>query len=260
MTPLDQAHRAMAAAPDDDGARLGYYEALAATELILMLEAEPGPKATLQPALFETEAGRLALAFDGEDRLAGFTGTPTPYAALPGRALVAMLAGQGLGLGVDLSAPSAFLMPADAVDWLAATLATVPAPVTDRPAALAAPDLPAALVRSLDRRFAAAAGLARSAVLAGVTWADGRRGHLLAVVDPAPGAEAALAAALGEAVTFSGIAAGAIDIAFLAAGDPLLPHLARSGRRFDLPAAPVSAPRPAPAAPGSDPSRPPKLR
>ena len=80
---------------------------------------------------------------------------------------------------------------------------------------------------------------------------------MLAFVDVAEGAEAALARAMGEALVFSGIAAGELDVAFLAQGDSAAVAMARVGLRFDLPVpeAPV-----APSAPGMDPSRPPKLR
>ena len=82
---------------------------------------------------------------------------------------------------------------------------------------------------------------------------------MLAFVDAAPGAEGALAQAVGEALTFSGIEAGALDVAFFDASDPVAPRLARVGLRFDLPA--LARPeRAEPSAPGMDPDKPPKLR
>ncbi len=256
MTALDRAHAAMQAAPEDDLARLRFYEALAETELVLMLADEAAE--TLTPALFDTEDGRLALAFDGEDRLAAFTGSTTPYAALPGRALAELLAGRGIGLGLNLGvAPSSFLMPAEALAWLAETLAVTPAETAARPAAIHPPTLPQGLVVALDRKLARAAGLAAAALLAGVDWDDGRRGHLLALIDTAPGAEPPLARAVGEALTFAGAEAALVDIAFLAGTDPLTARLARHALRFDLPLPdPGLRARP----PGTDPSQPPKLR
>jgi hypothetical protein len=66
-----------------------------------------------------------------------------------------------------------------------------------------------------------------------------------------------LARAMNEALVFSGIEAGELDVVFLASGDTAAKAMARVGLRFDLPVpeAPV-----APDAPGMDPSRPPKLR
>ena len=117
MTDLDNAHAAMQAAPDDDAGRLRFYERLADTELFMLLDGEPdGDQIT--PALFEVEDQRFALVFDREERLSQFVGRVAPYAGLPGRDLVRMLTGQGIGLALNLEvAPSAMLIPAEAVDW-----------------------------------------------------------------------------------------------------------------------------------------------
>jgi len=257
-TALDRAHAAMSEeAPEDAPERLALHAALAEAELFLMLAEEPAGE-DLRPRVFALEDGPVVLAFDLEARLARFAGEAVPYAALPGRRLVAMLAGQGVGLGLNLDvAPSAMLLPPALIDWLAEALAEAPQEVTARPEALRAPTLPPALVAALDARLARAAGLAREAWLASVSHADGTAGHLLAVVGAAPGAEAALARALGEAARFSGAGAGPLDIVYLAEGDPLAGRLARVGLRFDLPVREAPA---APAAPGSDPRRPPRLR
>jgi hypothetical protein len=60
---------------------------------------------------------------------------------------------------------------------------------------------------------------------------------------------------------FSGIDAGEIDVAFPGADDPITERIARVSLRFDLPE-PVTetAQVVTPAAPGMDPTRPPKLR
>ncbi len=257
-TALDRAHAAMAAAPDDAAARLAFHARLAESALFLLLDAEPVGD-TLSPRLFELEEGTIVLAFDSEARLAAFARVPVPYAALPGRRLVALLAGQDLGLGLNFDvAPSAQLLPPEVLAWLADHLGAGPEELVASPEALHPPWLPEALVAAIDARLARAAGLARTAWLAGVTHRDGTRGHLLALTGAAPGAEAALALALSEAVRLSGVEdAGPVDVAFVAAGDPLADRLARVGLRFDLPAPPA---RGAPVAPGTDPARPPRLR
>jgi hypothetical protein len=259
-TPLDQAHAAMEAAPEDDAARLRFYDRLAGSELVLLLEAEPqGDR--IRPAIFPVEGQRLALIFDREERLTAFAEGPAPYAALSGRALAGMLAGQGIGLGVNLGiAPSSIVIEAGSVDWLAATLSAAPDEVEERPEELAAPvGLPEALLTALDGRLAAAEGLARMAYLVAATYDGGRRGHLMAFVDAVPGAEPALARAVGDALTFSGVEAGSLDVGFFRASDPVAAKLARVGLRFDLPEAPKVAEVPG-AAPGMDPDRPPRLR
>ncbi len=258
-TAIDRAHDAMQADAGDDAARLRFYERLADAELFLLLEAEAeGDR--IEPRTFDVEEARVVLVFDREDRLTDFVGQSAPYAALSGRAIARMLAGQGIGLGLNLGvARSSILIPAGAVDWLAATLGAGPAVVDARPVEIRGPHgLPEDLLAALDAKLAAAAGLAGMAYLVAVTYAPARPGHLLAFIDAVAGAEAALGQAVGEALIFSGIEAGELDVGFFAAGDPMTARLAKVGLRFDLP---VLEARPeAPAAPGSDPDRPPKLR
>jgi len=79
----------------------------------------------------------------------------------------------------------------------------------------------------------------------------------LAFVDAVDGSENALASAASEALTFSGIEAGVMDVLFVKASDPLAAYLAKVGLRFDLPEAHTGQ---APGAPGMDPANPPKLR
>jgi hypothetical protein len=66
--------------------------------------------------------------------------------------------------------------------------------------------------------------------------------------------------AAGEALTFSGIEAGEMDVVFLSSTDPVLPSLARVALQFDLPSPDPLALAAAPSAPGTDPMRPPRLR
>lgn len=259
-TPLDAAFAAMAAAPDDDAARLRFYERLADTELNLLLSREMAGE-TLDPEIFEVDGTGFVLVFDTDARIAGFVGKPAPYAALPGRVIANMLAGQGIGLALNIEvAPSAYLVPPEAVVWLSETLGHGPRETAARPAELHPPrGLPEDLLTALDGKLGRAAGLARKAYLAAVTYDDGSRGHLLGITGAQEGAEGPLARAVNEALVFSGIEAGALDVVFLADSDPVTARLARVGLRFDLPE-PQSTARPLPAPPGSDPAKPPKLR
>lgn len=259
MTDLDTAHAAMDAAPEDDAARLRFYERLADSELFMLLAAEPDGD-QIEPSLFDIQDQKFALVFDREERLSDFVGRPAPYAGLPGRALVQMLAGQGIGLAFNIEvAPSAMLIPGEAVDWLAQTLQHAPDETEARLEALSAPaGLPDAVITGLDRKLAIAAGLAKWAYLAAATYEGGTKGHVLAFVDAQEGAEKALANAAGEALTFSGIDAGVMDVMFCKSSDPLAAHLAKVGLRFDLPE--PAAPQPKPTAPGMDPDKPPRLK
>jgi len=259
-TELDDAHSAMDAAPEDDRARLRFYERLADSELFLLLAAEPEDDKA-EPQIFDVEDGSYALVFDREERLSAFVGAEAPYLALSGRMLCRMVAGQGIGLGLNFEvASSAMLIPAGAVDWLDQTLAQGPSEVAAVPVEVAPPSgLPERLLEGIDRKLATGAGLAEWAGLARVTYEDGRRGHLLAVVGAKDGAQGALASAIGEALTFSGIDAGELDVVFVAADSDVAQRIARVGLRFDMtaPAAPEAG---GPSAPGMDPDKPPRLR
>ncbi|MEM7472530.1 MAG: SseB family protein [Pseudomonadota bacterium] len=253
MTVIDRAHAKMDASEAD---RLQFYERLADAELFLLLDhAAEGEHIT--PKLFPVEGDTLVLAFDREERLAEFAGA-APYAALSGRRLAHMLSGAALGLGLNLEvAPSAIILPSTAMAWLDETLGHTPGIVDATPQELHLPKgLPDALLSGLDTKLAMAAGMARNAYLCGVAYEGGARSHLLAFIDPLPGAEDALARAVNEALVFSGVEAGALDVAFFTASDPMAARLAKTGLRFDLPEPAKPAP---PDAPGMNPDKPPTL-
>lgn len=261
---LDAAYGAMMAAPEDDAARMRYYARLADGMLYLMLEAEPDVGAdggAMQPMVVDIDGAQVVLAYDTEERLAATTDAPVPYAELPGRVIAAQLAGQNVALGVNLGVGEAeFLVSPEALVWLSQTLDHAPANVTARPVAFEAPrGLPAVLMQALDGKLARAGGLAQAALLAAVRYEDGRQGHMLAFVGAVSGAEAALTRAASEALTFSGVEAGEMDVTFLAAELPVVDRMARVALRFDLPVPAAVAPV-GPAAPGMDPLNPPKLR
>ncbi|WGW04368.1 SseB family protein [Tropicibacter oceani] len=259
-TPIDTAHAAMEAAPDDDAARLRFYERLADAELFLMLTREPQGD-DISPEVFEVQDSAFVLGFDLEERLSGFAGRAVPYVALSGRALARMLAGQGIGLALNIEvAPSSILLPPQALEWLSQTLDHAPSQGEARPQSLHAPTgLPEALLQALDAKLAMTAGLARKAYLARVTYEGGGQGHLLGITGAVAGAEGALAQAINEALVFSGLEAGALDVAFLTDSDPLTAQLAGVALRFDLPE-PETPGRVERLAPGSDPDKPPILR
>ena len=253
----------METASDNDALRLRFFERLADAELFLLL-AEESDGVTIRPAVFRLKAGEVALAFDREDRLVIFCDAPSPYAALPGRIVARELAGQGLGLGLNLGvAPSSFLIDVAGLRWLAATLGHGPDRTEARPVGFHAPaGLSASVLAALDEKLARLAGFADFAVLAGVTYEGGRRGHMLAFAGAPEAAEAALAKAVSETLVFSGLDAGELDVAFLAGDAPALAAITAKGLRFDLPE-PVRDEVQiigGSSAPGMDPKIPPKLR
>ena len=261
-TELDAAHAAMSAAPEDDAARLRFYERLADTELFLLLETDPVDE-TVSPRIFGLEDGDFALAFDTEERLAEFAIAPVPNVALPGRVVARALAGQGVGLALNPGvAASAHLLPAAALEWLAEALDHGPQAAEGRPAEFVAPgELPPELLSALDRRLSRLGGFASRAYLVGTVGANGVRGHLLVLEGARAEDEPALAKAIAEAVTFSGLEAGILDVTFLPEGDAAIAKIAPVALRFDIPEPPAQPVREVAAtAPGMDPTRPPKLR
>ncbi|WP_166416594.1 SseB family protein [Cochlodiniinecator piscidefendens] len=258
LTPIDTAHQTMDTHPDDETARLNFYARLAESELFILL-AEEADGDNIAPQVFEVDGQSFVLAFDREARLAEFAGEIVPYASVSGRVLSGMLAGEGIGIALNPEvAPSEILLPAEAIEWLAETLASSPEEVDEAPQSLTAPvGLPETLMVALDGKLALMAGLATQAYVAGVEYESGRKGHLLGIVGATPGAEGAIAQAVSDALVLSGIEAGALDVAFFRASDTICASLAKVGLRFDLPEPTAND---GPSAPGMDPNSPPKLR
>lgn len=260
-TRLDAAFRAHAEAPERPELWLRFLERVLDAELFLLL-AEEAEGARLRPQVFDLAEGRFALAFDQDTRLAAFLDAPAPYAALSGRRLAVVLAGQGTGIGLNLGvAPSATLLPAEAVDWLAAMAGALPVETAGRLSRIAAPrSAPPKLIAALSTKLAAMASLIEAAHLAEAVFeAGGDPGLLLALEGVREAARADVAAAVAEAMRFSGFDAGGLDVTFVAPDAPLRAKLRAVGLGFYLPR-PAPDPETQPQAPGSNPARPPILR
>lgn len=250
MTLLDDLRAAMDADPDYDAARLRWYGALGGSELVLWLSREAEGTAVL-PEVLDLAEGRFVLAFQDEGRLADMAGRPVPYAALPGRVIAGMLAGQGIGLAVD----AATFLPPEAVAWLAGMLEGAPEAAEAAPDAFLPPgEVPAEVIDGIARVIGGSRVGGAWLVMA---EAGGGRGLML-VVAGAGAAEADLARALREAVVFSGAEAGVLDLVFLAPQAPAVAAAQRVGMAFAP--APASGPPTVAAVPGSDPEKPPRLR
>ena len=256
-TELERAFRAMSASPGNDAARLAYYGVLADTALALHLEDEPEGE-DLSPVVLELGGVSYVSVFDGEDKLADHAHGVAEFASLSGRGLSQMLRGQGVGMAVDRGTRYEMLLPPDAVDWLAGTLATGPTEGTARPVALRPPPvLPEGLESALQRKLTGAGALAETAWLAMADYDDGNEAALIVVVGARAGTEEGLAAAISEALTFSGLDNAHLDVAFADSDAPLTKRVARVGRELELSR---PAPPEPPSPPGSDPGKPPRLR
>lgn len=265
MTPYDRAHAAMDADPENEALRLAVYDRLADAELFLLLEHEPDTDNVIIPQVFETEEGDFVLAFDLEERLAAFGEGPAPYAALPGRVIAQHLAGENIGLGINLGvADSAMLLPPEALEWLTHTLTHTPVAAEARPLGFDAPALPPAvlalLLPAFTAKFDQLAGLASHALLGGVTYEGGRRGHVLAFLGTPEPARAGIAKAMHEALTFSGLEAGELDVTFLSEEDPAAQVLLEKALVLHLPEVEEDTAQHLHVGPGMDPDKPPVLR
>lgn len=254
-TPLDAAFVAAEADPDP-ALRLRFHERVLDAELAVALAEAAGAGGSLSPRVFELEEGRFVLAFDRDERLADFFGAPTEYVALTGRRLAALLAGQGIGIALNLGAPSAALLPAESVDWLAAMVAAPPQPRETRLAGLAEPEVAPALRLALAAKLAAMADAVAEARLVAVAEEGGGVGVALVLSGVPVDARAGVAAAVAEAVRFTE-GAPEIDVAFLDGDSAAAAEVARVGLRLALPEPEGPA---AGVGPGMDPKRPPRLR
>ncbi|RNF35544.1 SseB family protein [Paracoccus methylarcula] len=235
MTALDDL-AAIAFHDADSAQRARMLSRLADTELSVALVAEPeGDRIELR--IFPLDGGPVALACDGEDRLAGFFGAPVAYAAMPGRVLAGLLRQEGVGLLVNPGHPSEMLLDAGMLDWLTGVLSAAPETAEAR-LRLTAPS-PAtieALAEPLAARLADMRGLITGAALAGVRGEDGPKAHLLLIAGAEAGHQPAIAKALAEALAFLPPQPGGVDISFSDAAPP------PAALRFEL-----SPPEPSPA-------------
>jgi hypothetical protein len=270
---LDSAAKAMAGEAEGSAAHLRFYQVLAQTPLVLLLEGE-AEGGDVTPRLFDLPSGALVLGFDSEDRLAHWaqdTGLgPQPYAELPARVIAQQLgAHSGIGLGLNFGAGSAseMILPPEAMVWLTEVLDIAPqtlpariAEVLPIPAQMQnmLPDVIAALTIGL----AGAGGMAQAASLARVRFDTGAQGHILAIFGANAAAEAPLSRAVAAALAFSGQEAAMLDVVFVTEQSAIAGAILRHGLAIDLPPPPSTAPErsAAPAAPGMNKDAPPKLR
>lgn len=254
-TILDGHFNDMAADPDSETKRASYYGCLASTELFVALEREAG--AGFEPKLVELDGTQYAMVFDLQERMAMFFDAETSFVAMSGRALATSLAGQNIGLGLNLGVTeTANLIGVEALDWLreriegevragSSKVRKIEAPVFDN----------VELLRAIDARLAVFAGAGRRAYLVRATL-DREKTHLMVLVGIPEHLRSPIAGGLAEALRFLAPDL-ALDTVFLDADETLADAASRVGLVFDM--TPDVQPAKTIAAPGSDPSKPPKL-
>ncbi len=264
-TRLDRAHDAMQAAPEDDTARLAFYAALADGELFVLLSEEPQNPGAINPEILDIEGKRFALVFDSEARLSEFAKppfpSPAPYAALPGRVIAGMLAGQNIGLGLNLGvAPSSILIAPEAMDWLMTALGQAPEEAEGAIREILAPNAAdRRLLAALEQKLATAGAVQARAWLARAHFDDGRESALLAFSAVPEASQPELARAAQEALVFSGLEVDLTTL-FISPGSILEGKLLSKGAEIPLPRPAKATISPPPAPPGSDPDKPPILK
>lgn len=236
--------------------RARVLQRLADTELFVALAGDP-KNDRLELQVFGLPEGQVALACDTEDRLSAFfSDRPVAYAAMPGRALAARLMPMGIGLLVNPEEQSQVLVTPDMLGWLVKILDHASVEGVRRPAHLLppTPEMVAALAEPLAARLADLSGLAQSAHLVAGDWEDDIT-HVLLIVGTDPAHQAAVAKAVAEL-------AAVLDLpSAMTVGFPSAESVPPFAVSFEIAAqAPDSPVERRQRAPGSDPSKPPKLR
>ncbi len=251
MTVLDRAHAAMA--DRRRGAALRFYQLLADATLFVLLEREAEGE-RVDPQIFDLADGPVVLVFDSEERLAELGAGAAALCRPAGADDCAASGGHGVVAGAEprrRAPPSETLLPPEAMRWLSEMLEAQPAESCRRSprGSLRRRACPMPLVDALTLQ----AGAARRGWPVRRCWRacampTAGCGHVLALMDAAPGAQAALARAMAEALAFSGLEAGELDVTFLDArrSAPLRrwPRVARAVRCARTPHSPNLPPGP----------------
>lgn len=255
-TALDQAFLDLSRDPESTAFRLRYFERVMDAEVFLSLSE--GSDDAIVPVSTYIDGQEYVLAFDLEQRLADDAGGAADYFTVSGRGLVEMLVGQGAGILLNRGHETENPIPADTIEWLAQMSGVTPDVVDDTPEELLPPvGLDEGLILALDAKFSTMRGLADHAVLVLARYADDRKQPLVGVFGAFEDAQSDIARAVTEAAQFSGAALDAVDLVFLPTDHSIASRMASVGLKFQIPRPEVQAVRPAP---GSDPTKPPKLR
>lgn len=147
VTAIDRAYSEMIGGGEAE--LLRFYQVLAGSDLLVLLDAS-GADEVPEPKIIPVEAGQYVLVFDLKDRVTELTGYDAPTSRVTGREVFQLMRGRGIGVAVNMGeAPSAMLIPGDAIDWICDTLGDsaatsqapppAPAPAPGRFKALLAP-------------------------------------------------------------------------------------------------------------------------
>ena len=195
-TPLDLAHAAMEAAPENDAARLRFYERLADAELFPYADwgTEAAGRADLAGAVRDAGSAPLCWSSTARSGWRNLRAGRCLMRRCRAGCICQMLAGQGIGLGLNLEV--ATICHADPgrghVDWLV-TRHSANTPAGDRGATAPRSQRPhvptgGAVVSGLDRQACDCIGIGGVLPIWPRCTYDGRcaQGHVLAFIDAVP--------------------------------------------------------------------------
>jgi hypothetical protein len=251
VTALDRAFEQMQAAPDDTQLRRAYYTKLALSEVFVPLE-EGSDNA---PLLIESDGLHYALAFDSEARLAAFFEAGQSRAVMSGRALARGLIGAQTGIGLNLGvADTAMLIPPEAIEWVTGFETSISVDMS-RIVSIEPAQFSEKTLAALDTFFATLEGAAQVVHCAtGIDEANARA-SLFVFENANPSLHAGITQQLAQSLAMLEGIENAVVV--FDPQDALLTRLHKVALSIALPEPRVQL---QPAIPGSDPSKPPKLR
>ncbi len=236
VTDIDRAYSEMI--DGGEAELLRFYQVLAGSDLLVLLDASDENEVP-EPKIIPVEAGHYVLVFDLKERVTELTGYDAPTSRVTGREVFQLMRGRGIGVAVNMGeAPSAMLIPGDAIDWICDTLdesaarnpapTPAPAPAPGRFKALLAPhNFPDTLHLALNEKLGPVADLYDRALLLRAEYDDGQSGYLVAFSAVEDANRGMIAASVNDALaTFRGKDV-ALDIAFMSRDEPLLDRIGR---------------------------------
>lgn len=236
MKQLNKVFKEMSQNPENNDARLNYYGVLADTNLFLLLEQEPSNE-ILEPKFIQLEGKNFALAFDSEESLSEFYGEAAAFAQITGRVLAKMLLEEKIGLGINLGVSEGeLLLPYEVVEWFVNVLDETPDLVQANPKKfLPANAFPEIMFQALQEKLEPAVGLFDEIWICAVEYNEDEISHLICLMGAQKSAQQAIVKSINEALFFTDINLGNIDVAHFNYDDEACSKIRAIGVKLEFP-------------------------